>query len=185
MGQENPAARVDPEDMNRVDPADTSPVDPAVMADTVRVDLASPGARVDLASLGARVGPEGMSPEDPEARVDLAERVLRARERRGREAQALNPDRVQRDPMPTGLDRARPGRMRARLDPTPAGPDRAHRHRIRVHPDPTPAHRLRAPTTPAEARPEGRIRLVEATPPVETAPRAEATLRAERPNWPV
>jgi hypothetical protein len=155
------------EDMSRVDPADMSQEDPAAMADTVRVDLAS---------LGARVGQEDMSPEDPVARVDLAERVLTAWERRGQEAQVLNPDRARRDPMPTALDRARPGRMRAHPDPMPAGLDRAHL-------DPMPADRLWDPTTRAEAtRPEVRMRLVEAIPPVEAAPRVEATHRAERPN---
>ena len=94
VGPGNPAALdlVGLEDMSRVAPADMNPVDPAVMVDTVRVDLASPGARVDLASLEARVvGQEGMSPEDPGARVDLASPGARER---GREAQALNPDRA-------------------------------------------------------------------------------------------
>lgn len=160
VGPGNPAALdlVGLEDMSRVAPADMNPVDPAaVMVDTVRVALASPGARVDLASPGAR--------------------------ERGREAQALNPDRAQRDPMPMALDRVRLGRMQAHLDPTPAGPDRVHRDRMRARPDPTPAHRPWAPTTRAEAtRPEARIRLVEAIPQVEATPLAEATHRAERPN---
>ena len=132
-GPENPAALdlVGPEDMNRVDPADMNQVDPAVMADTVRVDLASPGAQVDLASLGARVGQEDMSPEDPGARVDLAERVLTARDPRGLEARVLNPDRAQPVLMLALPDRARPGRMRAHLDLTPAGLDRAHLDRDR------------------------------------------------------
>ena len=169
---------VDPVDL--VAPADMNPVDPAVMVDTVRVDLASPGARVDLASPEARVGQEGMSPEDPGARVDLASPGARER---GREAQVLNPDRAQRDPMPMALDRVRLGRMQAHLDPTPAGLDRAHRDRMRARPDPTPAHRLWAPTTRAAAtRPEARIHLVEAIPQVEATPLAEATHRAERPN---
>ena len=161
-----------------VAPAGMNRVAPAVMADTGQADLASPGVRVALValvalvSLGVPVDLEDMSP------VDLAERVLTARERRGREAQVLNPDRAQRDPMPTALDQARPGRIRARPDLTPAGLDRAHRHRMRAHPDPTPVHRLWAATTRAEAtRPEARIRLVEATPPVATAPRVEATHR--------
>ncbi|MGC2378712.1 MAG: hypothetical protein WA622_16480, partial [Mycobacterium sp.] len=146
---------VDPVDL--VAPADMNPVDPAVMVDTVRVDLASPGARVDLASPGAR--------------------------ERGREAQVLNPDRAQWDPMPMALDRVRLGRMQAHLDPTPAALDRAHRDRMRARPDPTPAHRLWAPTTRAAAtRPEARIHLVEAIPQVEAIPLAEANHRAERPN---
>jgi hypothetical protein len=173
-------SRVVPEDTDLAVLAVTIPVDP--------VDPVDPGNRVGLGDRVVLASPVALAGT---TRVVLAVtilaargrmvRVLRAQGPRGRAAQALNPDPVLLDLMPTVPDRAQ-------LDRTRAVPDLMPAHLVRMCPvdrgPMRPVDLRRGPTTRAEAmrreaqpRPADRTLRLEVTRRVAPARLVEVTLR--------